>query len=456
MSVCGTFSTVRTQVKTYGSKCDCLKPHEISQGRSERCQRRPACAMPCGFCRPARWSRNPAVDDSTRPHLVRAPPVGRLPQSPIAAWTVRAGLRVRQVSGGMWLASWRRMFVHSRRRTQISRTSALPGGTALRSMSSQLPLSVWFAISARSAAVHPVRSSRNACLRVFGSVLEEEARRAQPVLRVGPMGRVESWTVNSAVGDLLRSGYAPKPRWKCSWSVASLASVDPSATVGGVLAAPAVSLKLTGAVPAVADVGCARLGASSLSCVRGGRGSREWDGAGCTEFSVILPAKALAMIMFRSGGLETGGAQESRVFLRARTQGTERERNAGARVVSVEFLDGWHEPDGSVTGVKEEWRCDVTPVRGVFQEVLGTGVASGAKERSRSFDRNIRLLGHIRESSDVLAIAYGGRPAVRYVSLKEAADGEGGAWWRCHDSGVSSGGASSEQSGVDRIEKEVV
>eukprot|EP00965_Chrysotila_dentata_P121671 4022165-Pleurochrysis_carterae.AAC.1 len=62
----------------------------------------------------------------------------------------------------------------------MRRTSDRPGGTELRSISSQLPLSVWLAISARSVAVHPARSSRKACLRVFGSVWEEEARRTQP------------------------------------------------------------------------------------------------------------------------------------------------------------------------------------------------------------------------------------------------------------------------------------
>eukprot|EP00965_Chrysotila_dentata_P060488 2004856-Pleurochrysis_carterae.AAC.5 len=72
--------------------------------------------------------------------------------------------------------------------THISRTSDLPGGTSLRSMSSQLPLSVWLAISARSAAVQPARSSRKACLRVFGSVLDEVARRTQPVLRAYMVG----------------------------------------------------------------------------------------------------------------------------------------------------------------------------------------------------------------------------------------------------------------------------
>eukprot|EP00965_Chrysotila_dentata_P008086 263727-Pleurochrysis_carterae.AAC.6 len=73
-------------------------------------------------------------------------------------------------------------------------------------MSSQLPLSVWLAISARSAAVQPVRASRKACLRVFGSELVADARRAQPVLRIEAMGRAESRTVSRAAGFLLRSG----------------------------------------------------------------------------------------------------------------------------------------------------------------------------------------------------------------------------------------------------------
>eukprot|EP00965_Chrysotila_dentata_P236574 6201395-Pleurochrysis_carterae.AAC.1 len=48
-------------------------------------------------------------------------------------------------------------------------------------MSSQLPLAAWFEISARSAAVHPSRSSRSACLRVLGSPAEEDASMAHAV-----------------------------------------------------------------------------------------------------------------------------------------------------------------------------------------------------------------------------------------------------------------------------------
>eukprot|EP00965_Chrysotila_dentata_P139232 4603829-Pleurochrysis_carterae.AAC.1 len=62
----------------------------------------------------------------------------------------------------------------------MSRTSARPAGTDVRSMTSQLPLLVWLAISVRSAAVHPSRLSRSACLRVLGSVLRAEAKSAEP------------------------------------------------------------------------------------------------------------------------------------------------------------------------------------------------------------------------------------------------------------------------------------
>eukprot|EP00965_Chrysotila_dentata_P165608 5468385-Pleurochrysis_carterae.AAC.3 len=76
-------------------------------------------------------------------------------------------------------------------------------------MSSQLPLSAWFAILARSAAVQPSRSSRMACLRVLGSVFVGEASIAQPVV-----GRVlsVSRTVSRADDIRLRRGYAPRPR----------------------------------------------------------------------------------------------------------------------------------------------------------------------------------------------------------------------------------------------------
>eukprot|EP00965_Chrysotila_dentata_P255675 6212306-Pleurochrysis_carterae.AAC.2 len=63
--------------------------------------------------------------------------------------------------------------------THMRRTSERPDGTDERSITSQLPLLVWLAISARSAAVHPSRSSRSACLRVLGSVLRAEAKRAE-------------------------------------------------------------------------------------------------------------------------------------------------------------------------------------------------------------------------------------------------------------------------------------
>eukprot|EP00965_Chrysotila_dentata_P072821 2406677-Pleurochrysis_carterae.AAC.2 len=74
------------------------------------------------------------------------------------------------------------------------------------------------AISARSAAVQPARSSRRACLRVFGSDSEDVARRTQPVLQVEPIGRAALRTESSAEGVRLRKGYAPRPRWKCSCS----------------------------------------------------------------------------------------------------------------------------------------------------------------------------------------------------------------------------------------------
>eukprot|EP00965_Chrysotila_dentata_P235179 6200605-Pleurochrysis_carterae.AAC.4 len=65
--------------------------------------------------------------------------------------------------------------------THMRRTSARPAGTDVRSMPSQLlPLLEWLRISARSAAVQPSRSSRSACLRVWGSVLTAEARSAEP------------------------------------------------------------------------------------------------------------------------------------------------------------------------------------------------------------------------------------------------------------------------------------
>eukprot|EP00965_Chrysotila_dentata_P158769 5244203-Pleurochrysis_carterae.AAC.1 len=46
MMVCAAPLIVRSHVNTHGSECDCLKPQEMSHGKSERCHRRPACAIP--------------------------------------------------------------------------------------------------------------------------------------------------------------------------------------------------------------------------------------------------------------------------------------------------------------------------------------------------------------------------------------------------------------------------
>eukprot|EP00965_Chrysotila_dentata_P096731 3197031-Pleurochrysis_carterae.AAC.1 len=58
-----------------------------------------------------------------------------------------------------------------------------PVGTCERSISVQLPLLAWFAISARSASPHPILSSAMACFRVRGSAVVAEVAKAQPVFR---------------------------------------------------------------------------------------------------------------------------------------------------------------------------------------------------------------------------------------------------------------------------------
>eukprot|EP00965_Chrysotila_dentata_P024057 797159-Pleurochrysis_carterae.AAC.2 len=90
--------------------------------------------------------------------------------------------------------------------TQISRTRDRPCGTDERSISSQLPLLAWLAISARSAAVQPSRSSRRACLRVLGSVLPGEASITLPEADGRSTVLVASHMVSSAAGVRLRRG----------------------------------------------------------------------------------------------------------------------------------------------------------------------------------------------------------------------------------------------------------
>eukprot|EP00965_Chrysotila_dentata_P202795 6181322-Pleurochrysis_carterae.AAC.1 len=72
----------------------------------------------------------------------------------------------------------------------------------------QLPLASWFAISARSAAIQPERSSRNACFRVLGSLLTAERAKAQPEPRLRRFGLAERavLAVKSIAGCRLRNG----------------------------------------------------------------------------------------------------------------------------------------------------------------------------------------------------------------------------------------------------------
>eukprot|EP00965_Chrysotila_dentata_P138990 4596374-Pleurochrysis_carterae.AAC.1 len=64
--------------------------------------------------------------------------------------------------------------------TQIRRTRKRPAGSCGRSINVQLPLALWLAISARSAAVQPAASSASACFRVRGSGETDDAAKAHP------------------------------------------------------------------------------------------------------------------------------------------------------------------------------------------------------------------------------------------------------------------------------------
>eukprot|EP00965_Chrysotila_dentata_P079550 2623208-Pleurochrysis_carterae.AAC.1 len=77
----------------------------------------------------------------------------------------------------------------------------------------QLPLASWFAISARSAAIQPQRSSRSACFRVLGSVLTAERAKAQPEPRLRRFGLAEraALAIKSTASCRLRRGYDPRP-----------------------------------------------------------------------------------------------------------------------------------------------------------------------------------------------------------------------------------------------------
>eukprot|EP00965_Chrysotila_dentata_P230123 6197588-Pleurochrysis_carterae.AAC.1 len=155
----------------------------------------------------------------------------------------------------------------------MSRTRERPGGTDERSMSSQLPLDVWFAISARSAAVHPVRSSRRACLRVLGvlHVVQTAAANCQE-------------SDGRPVAKRIRSESAPK------MLVELVVRASGCAASTGV-----VSL----AVGPLANVGVA-CGMSAASGARSGL-------AGCFALDAPVESKmreatALEIIMLRLGG----------------------------------------------------------------------------------------------------------------------------------------------------------
>eukprot|EP00965_Chrysotila_dentata_P110454 3649485-Pleurochrysis_carterae.AAC.1 len=64
--------------------------------------------------------------------------------------------------------------------THMRRTRDRPAGSCERSINVQLPLALWFAISARSTAVQPGASSAMACFRVRGSAETDEVASAHP------------------------------------------------------------------------------------------------------------------------------------------------------------------------------------------------------------------------------------------------------------------------------------
>eukprot|EP00965_Chrysotila_dentata_P121314 4011093-Pleurochrysis_carterae.AAC.3 len=82
-------------------------------------------------------------------------------------------------------------------------------------MAIQLPSAAWFAISARSAAPQPARSSAVACLRQQrgkDETLLMAKAQAVPLPNLGLSLRARS--VRSALGPRERSGYAPRDRRK--------------------------------------------------------------------------------------------------------------------------------------------------------------------------------------------------------------------------------------------------
>eukprot|EP00965_Chrysotila_dentata_P135255 4472352-Pleurochrysis_carterae.AAC.2 len=137
----------------------------------------------------------------------------------------------------------------------MRRTSARSGGTSALSMSSQLPLAWWLEISARSAAVQPARSRLSACFRVFGSAVDGDTVKVQPEPRFKreAFRSREARAVKRTAGSRLRSGYAPRPRLKCSCcddgALDSSGMVrspgSPSLSAGGI----------AGSLPAVSGVG---------------------------------------------------------------------------------------------------------------------------------------------------------------------------------------------------------
>eukprot|EP00965_Chrysotila_dentata_P188405 6172717-Pleurochrysis_carterae.AAC.1 len=94
----------------------------------------------------------------------------------------------------------------------------------------QLPLVLWLAISARSAALQPKRSSAMACLRVRGSSETLLIAKAQPVLRPHDGFVCGERRASNAAGCRERNGYSPSAR--LNGAREALRGVGPSLTSG--------------------------------------------------------------------------------------------------------------------------------------------------------------------------------------------------------------------------------
>eukprot|EP00965_Chrysotila_dentata_P254974 6212054-Pleurochrysis_carterae.AAC.1 len=244
-----------------------------------------------------------------------------------------------------------------------------PTGTSERSTYTQLRLAAWLAISARSAALQPTWSSAIACFRVRGSGEACDTAKAHPVARP-QRGFWADVFVIRRTGCRPRSGYSPRPRWKCRCCAGPAVESERSAFVGSVDGSAAAALDGSAAAASDGPAAAALCVSTKVMLVTLVAGTCGWSGRGAATAAWV--------------GAWTVGAAEAntRANKKFRSGGEGRQGNGGQAPVRVIREASCTSKNGGAVGTTVSW---------VLENILSSRISGGAEEARSAAYQLVRL-----------------------------------------------------------------